>query len=150
MKLQKLTLTSEENERLLELSRSRKHPLRVVQRAEILLNYFHGKKIEAVAKIAKTTRPTVYKCIKKALAGGVEVALKDAYHCPKQAIITEEAKDWVIHIACIKPKDLGFAAEMWTQSALAKYSQKAGSLEGNHCLSRANKSTIRLLSKLSF
>lgn len=147
MKLQKLTLTSEENERLLELSRSRKHPLRVVQRAKILLNYFHGKKIEAVAKIAKTTRPTVYKCIKKALAGGVEVALKDTYHCPKQATITEEAKAWVIHIACTKPKDFGFAAEMWTQSALAKYAQKAGPLEGHHCLSRANKATIHRILK---
>lgn len=147
MKLQKLILTSEENEKLLELSRSRTQPLRVIQRAGILLNFAAGVKIETVAKSAKTTRPTVYKCIKKALAGGVEVALKDTYHRPKPAIITEEAKAWVIHLACTKPKDLGFAAEMWTQSALAKYAQKAGPLEGHNCLVKANKTTIHRILK---
>ncbi len=147
MKLQKLILTSEENEKLLELSRSRTQPLIVIQRAGILLNFAAGLKIETVAKSAKTTRPTVYKCIKKALAGGVEVALKDTYHRPKPAIITEEAKAWVIHLACTKPKDLGFAAEMWTQSALAKYAQKAGPLEGHNCLVKANKTTIHRILK---
>ncbi len=26
----------------------------------------------------------IYKCIDKALAGGVEAGLKDAYHCPRK------------------------------------------------------------------
>gem|GEM_PF-6084309 len=33
---------------------------------------------------------------------------------------TEEARVWVVSLACRKPKDLGYAAEMWTRSALAK------------------------------
>ena len=147
MKLQRIALTQEENEKLLELSRSRTHPLRLVQRAQILLNFAEGQKIEMVAKTAKASRPTVYECIKKALAGGIEVALKDYYHCPKAATITEEAKSWVMHFACTKPKDLGFAAEMWTQGALAKYARKMGPLEGHSCLAKANKATIHRILK---
>lgn len=147
MKLQKITLLPEENEKLSELSRSRTHPLRLIQRAQILLAFAQGMKIEAVAKHAKTSRPTVYKCIKKALAGGVEVALKDSFHRPKSATITEDAKNWVMHLACTKPKDLGFAAEMWTQSALAKYVQKVGPSEGHNCLAKAGKTTIHRILK---
>ncbi|MGH7240613.1 MAG: IS630 family transposase [Candidatus Saccharimonadales bacterium] len=147
MKLQKITLTTEEKERLLELSRSRTHPLRVIQRAQILLKLAENQKIETIARSVKTSRPTVYKCIKKALAGGVEVALKDYYHRPKPPTITEEAKAWVMHLACTKPKDLGFAAELWTQSALAKYIRKAGSSEGHDCLAKANKATVHRILK---
>src|SRR5690606_6000626 len=147
MKLQKITLIPEEKEKLTELSRSRTHPLRLIQRAQILLHFAEGKRLEAVAKIAKTSRPTVYKCIKKALAGGVDVALRDYYHRPRPAIITEEAKSWVMHAACTKPKDLGLAAEMWTQSALAKYTRKVAPLEGHSCLAKANKSTIHRILK---
>jgi transposase len=147
MKLQKISFLPEEKERLLELSRSRTHPLRVIQRAQILIGFSEGKYIEAIAKQAKTTRPTVYKCIKKALAGGVEVALKDCYHRPKPATITEEAKSWVMLLACTKPKDLGLAAEMWTQGALAKYVHKAGPKEGHDCLAKASKSTIHRILK---
>jgi len=144
---QKITLVPEEKERLLELSRSRTLPLRLVQRAQILLKFSENEKINTIAKFTKTSRPTVYKCINKALAGGIEVALKDCYHCPKQATITEEAKSWVMHLACTKPKDLGFAAEMWTQSALAKYTRKMAPSEGHNCLSRANKTTIHRILK---
>lgn len=147
MKLQKITLVPEEKEKLLELSRSRTHSFRVIQRAQILLSFAEGNKIEAVAKAAKTSRPTVYKCIKKALAGGVEIALKDYYHRPKKPTITEEAKTWVMHLACSKPKDLGFAAEMWTQNALARYVRKEAPLNGHPCLARANKATINRILK---
>jgi hypothetical protein len=147
MKLPKIKFTLEEKKKLLELSRSRVHPFRLVQRAKILHYFAEEQKIETIAKLAKASRPTVYKCIKKALAGGVEVALKDCYHRPKAPKITEEAKAWVMHLACTKPKDLGFAAEMWTQSALAKHARKIGPLEGHDCLARANKATVNRILK---
>lgn len=147
MKLQNLTLIPEEKEKLLELSRSRTHPLREVQRAQILLKFAEKEPIEAIAKSLKVSRPTVYKCIKKALAGGIEIAMKDCYHCPKPSAITEEAKSWVMHLACTKPKDLGFAAEMWTQSALAKYVRKNGPSKGYDCLAKAGKATVHRILK---
>lgn len=147
MKLKKITLAPEEKERLVRLSHSRTHPLRLIQRSHILLSFAEGHKIEAVAKTAKVSRPTVYKCIKKALAGGIEVALKDYYHRPKLPRITEEAKAWVMHLACTKPKDLGFAAELWTQGALARYVRRSGPAEGHDCLAKASKATIHRILK---
>jgi transposase len=38
-------------------------------------------------------------------------ALKDSYHRPKEPGIGDDAKAWVVHVACSKPKDLGYAAE---------------------------------------
>jgi transposase len=147
MKYKPLVLLPEERKKLIELSSSRTQSQRVVQRAKILLKYSEGEDIQTIAKFAKVTRPPVYKCIKKALAGGIEVALKDSYHRPKTPTITEEAKTWVMHIACTKPKELGFAAEIWTQSALSKYARTKGPLEGHNCLARANKATINRILK---
>ena len=66
-------------------------------------------------------RKSVRKWIDKALAMGAEAALKDAYHRPRAPVITEEARAWVIHLACSKPKQLGYAAELWTRSLLAQH-----------------------------
>lgn len=147
MKLQKISLLAEELKMLAKISRSRTHSIRMVQRAQIILYFFEGKKINDISKSTKCSRPTIYKCIKKALAGGATVALKDSYHRPKLRVITEEAKAWVMNIACTKPKDFGFAAEIWSQNALAKYVRKLGPAEGHKCLNRANKSTIHRILK---
>jgi transposase len=57
-------------------------------------------------------------------------------------VITEEAKAWVIHLACQKPTEYGYAAEMWTRSALADHTRKYASEAGHNCLARAGKATI--------
>ena len=67
------------------------------------------------------TRKSVGKWIGRALEMGLAAALKDTYHRPKAPVITEEGKPWVGYLACSKPKDLGYAAELWTRKALAKY-----------------------------
>ena len=57
----------------------------------------------------------------KALAVGPMAALKDSYHRPKEPVIGDDAKAWVVHLACSKPKDLGYAAEVWSRQALARH-----------------------------
>jgi hypothetical protein len=47
-------------------------------------------------------RPTIYKCIDKALAAGVEAGLRDRYHRPYPSQIGDEAKARVIDLACRK------------------------------------------------
>src|SRR5665213_3231355 len=44
--------------------------------------------------------------------------------------MTEDAKAWVVHLACSKPKDLGYAAEVWTRSALARHVREHASQAG--------------------
>ncbi|MCK4667393.1 helix-turn-helix domain-containing protein, partial [Candidatus Dependentiae bacterium] len=48
-----------------------------VQRATILLMYSSEEKITHIAKKLKTNRPLVERCIDKALAFGIKIALKD-------------------------------------------------------------------------
>ena len=108
----KLILSQEKKEQLEQIANARKAPLREVQRANILLRYAEGMPIMHIEKTIHMSRPTIYKWIDKALAVGIEEGLKDKYHRAKEPVITEEAKMWVINLACTKPTEHGYAAEM--------------------------------------
>ncbi len=84
----------------------------------------------------------IYKCIDKALAAGIQAGLKDAYHRPHAPEITDEAKAWVVSVACTKPKEFGLAAELWSVSALARYVSEQAALSGFPRLAGAGKSTV--------
>jgi transposase len=143
----KLLLTKEQRAQLERLSKSRKAPLREVQRAKILLYYSDQKPISQIQKLVNVSRPTIYKCIDKALAAGVDAGLKDYYHRPFEPPIDETAKTWVINLACTKPKAHGLAAELWTYNALAQYTRQHAPAAGHTCLAKAAKATIwRILS----
>ena len=143
----KLHLTNEQRIRLERLSKSRKAPLREVQRAKILLHYADEVPIAQIQRLVNVSRPTIYKCIDKALAAGIDAGLKDLYHRPFKPKIDEAAKAWVINLACTKPKDHGLAAEIWTLNELAKYTREHAPAAGHPCLSKAAKATIwRILS----
>lgn len=139
----KLILDQEKKAQLQQIADSRKAPLREVQRANILLRYSEGMPITAIKKMVHISRPTVYKWIDKALALGIEEGLKDKFHRPKEPVITEEAKAWVINLACTKPTEHGYAAEVWTRSALANHARKYGPETGHDCLRKAAKATIQ-------
>ena len=137
-----LVLTSEQRAMLTELSGSRTAPIREVERAKILLGYVDGASISGLMRRLGVGRPMIYKCIDKALAAGVGAGLKDAYHRPHEPEITDEAKAWVVSIACTKPKDHGLAAELWSISALARFVCKGGETAGHPPLEQAGKSTV--------
>ncbi|MBU2644449.1 IS630 family transposase [bacterium] len=135
-------LTETQRIKLKELSVSRKAPFREVQRAKILLLHDEGVPITEIQKMANASRPTIYKCIDKALAAGADAGLKDHFHKPFDPIITEEAKAWVLNLACTKPKDHGLAAELWTYSELARYTRNQAPDAGYACLVNASKATV--------
>lgn len=138
----RLKLSSKEIEHLKSLRDSRTAPWRETQRARIILRYYSGESVTEIAKAVGMTRKSVGKWISKALEMGSGAALKDAYHRPKEPAITEDAKAWVIHLACSKPKDLGYAAEVWTRSALARHVREHAGQAGYTSLGRAAKATV--------
>lgn len=137
-----LVLSDEQRAMLSELAASRTAPVREVERARVLLGYAQGNSISEIHRQLRVSRPMIYKCIDKALAAGVRMGLKDAYHRPRPPEISEEAKSWVVSLACAKPKDLGLAAELWSISALARYVCEHAEQAGFARLSGAGKSTI--------
>jgi transposase len=143
----KLQLSNDQHLKLTRLSQSRKAALREIQRAKILLHYADETPIAQIQKLVSVSRPTIYKCIDKALAAGAEAGLKDYFHRPFDPIIDDAAKAWVVNLACTKPKDHDLAAELWTYNELAKYTRKHAPADGHPSLSKAVKATIwRILS----
>jgi transposase len=138
----KLVLSNEEQSELEQLARSRVAPQRETQRSAILLGYFAGESIASISRRVGMTRLSVSKWVTKALAVGPMAALKDSYHRPKKPVIGDDAKAWVVHVACSKPKDLGYAAEVWSRQALAKHIRAQARDAGFPALSQAAKATV--------
>ena len=144
----KLKLTEEESNLLSGLSRSKTAPAREVSRATILLKYVDGMGITQIAKECHTNRPLVERCINKALGYGVKTALKDLPGRGVKRVITDEAKSWVLNIACIQPKDLGYAQETWTYSLMIKHIRSVCESAGYECFRKVDKGVLNgILSK---
>lgn len=137
-----LVLAPDQTTMLKELAASRKAPAREVERAKVLLGYAGGISITQLQRQLGFSRPMIYRCIDKALAAGVQAGLKDKYHRPHEPEITDEAKAWVVSIACTQPKDHGLAAELWTLSALARFVGDSAQAAGFDRLAHAGKSTV--------
>ena len=137
-----LVLTDESRKFLTVLSGSMTAPVREVIRAKVLLHYANGVEISSIKRLVGISRPAIYKCIDKALAAGVHAGLKDTYHSPKEPEILDDAKAWVVNLACTKPKDHGLASELWTVSALARYVANHAVEAGFPRLANAAKATV--------
>lgn len=137
-----LVLSQAQEMMLKELAGSRTAAAREVERAKVMLGYAAGKTITELQRQLGVGRPMIYKCIDKALAAGAQMGLKDKYHRPHEPEITDEAKAWVVSLACTKPKDHGLAAELWSISGLAKFVCERASGAGFARLANAGKSTV--------
>ena len=137
-----LELNETERTMLSEIAASRTGAEREVERARVLLAYADGKLPTEIQRLHGVSRPTIYKCIDKALAAGVATGLKDRYHRAHVPQISEAAKAWVVDLACRKPKDLGLASELWTLSALTGYVTAHASAAGFARLARSGKATV--------
>ena len=139
----RLVLTVEEKQYVDQLSQSRTAAVREVQRAQILGRYQSGETVSEISRALRMTRKSVLKWIDKALQMAVKTGIRDTPHKPREAVITDDAKAWVVHVACSKPKDLGYAAELWTRSALARHVRKQAVAVGFPALAKAGKATVQ-------
>ena len=137
-----LLLTPEQRATLKELAASRSASRREVERAKVMLGYAEGVSVTELQRQLGFSRPMIYRCVDKALAAGVQMGLKDKYHRPHEPEIGDEAKAWVVSIACTKPKDHGLAAELWSISALARFVSDRAEAAGFARLASAGKSTV--------
>ena len=139
----KLLLTAEEEQYLDEVRQSRTAAVRDVHRAQILWRYHGGGTVTEIARALHTTRKSVLKWIDKALEMGVMAGVRDTPHKPREAVITDDAKAWVVGLACRKPKELGYAAELWSRSALAGHVRREAGRAGFPMLAKAGKATVQ-------
>jgi transposase len=145
----KLRLTEEDGDWLQQLSQSRSEAAGRVQRAQILLRYHTGDTVSAIAAALRTNRPRVERCIAKALELGVRSALQDLPGRGRRQALSAEARAWVVALACQKPKELGYAQELWTTRLLAKYVRKHCSAAGHSSLQRLSRGTVSKILRAS-
>jgi transposase len=138
----RLDLTPEDSSWLQQLSQSRSEPAGKVQRAQILLRYHAGDTVSAIAAALGTNRPRVERCLAKALELGVRSALQDLPGRGRRPTLSAEARVWVVALACQKPKDLGYAQELWTTRLLAKHVRKHCVAAGHPSLQRLSRGTV--------
>jgi len=141
---QRAALTIEENTRmqLEQISRSRSEPHHRVERAGMMLAYASGESVSTIARRMATNRPRVERCLNKALQMGPMAALSDMPGRGRPAAITDEAKAWVISLACVKPKSLGYSYELWTMDLLAKHIRRCCRRNGHPSLANLARGTV--------
>jgi len=138
----KLVVSPAELEKLKNISRSQTSPHREVMRAKILLQYMEGQTITGIARSLNTNRPLVDRCINKAIAFGATTALRDLPGRGVKPKITDDAKSWVLSIACQSPKELGYAHETWTYSLLRQHIRVNCHQAGYPMLSKIDKGVL--------
>src|ERR1035437_6562800 len=105
---------------LATLSQSRSEPAGQGQRASILLRYHAGDTVSEIARTQGTNRPRAERCVSQGMDLGVAQALVDLPGRGRRPTMTAEARAWVVSLACQKPKDLGYAQEVWTKKTRRK------------------------------
>ena len=140
-----ITLTPEERSYLELQTRSRTIQAQTVCRARILLLKADGEPIDKIADKVGINRCSVMLCLKKFKEGGVENALSDAPGRGRNPEITDDEKAWIINIACQKPVDLGYSAEVWTRALLTKHIHQFAEEAGHIRLSTISQSKVRTI-----
>ena len=138
-----LPLSDEDRDYLKALSKKRTIQAQVVDRARILLYKADGMTFQQIADKLAISTATVRLCISKFQKGGLDAALFDVQRPGRPSEITDDAKAWMIHIACQRPTELGYAQELWTLTSLHKYIQKHAEEAGYPRLSTVTKPYIQ-------
>lgn len=142
----KFTLEPDHKIVLEKLSKSGMTPVLTAQRAKILLLKEQGMSSSDIAGELGISRHTAELWIKKYRARTQTDTIEDLLSVSEgrghKEEITGEARTWLISVACMKPKDLGYAAETWTTSSLTKHIRTHAKEVGHERLSTITESGV--------
>jgi transposase len=124
------------------LARSRTAAASWVERARILLAYRANPSTYAVGEAIGVTHQTVLRCLNRAVRFGVMAALDDSPRPGKPPQITDDAKAWLVSLACQKAKDLGYPHELWTTRLLARHIRAHAEATGDPSLTQISQGTV--------
>ena len=143
-----MKFTSEPDHKIVleKLSKSGMTPVLTAQRAKILLLKEQGMSSSDIAGELGISRHTAELWIKKYRARTQTDTIEDLLSVSegrgRKEEITGEARTWLISVACMKPKDLGYAAETWTTSSLTKHIRTHAKEAGYERLSTITESGV--------
>jgi len=146
----KLKISVPNKKVLKDIVRSPSEPLRKIERAKMILLKLQGETISSIARTLSTNRPKIERTINKAIEMGFEAALDDLPRSGKKPRITDDARNWLVSVACQKPLDFGYSFELWTHKLLARHIRKTCREAGFDSLAKVASGTIsKILAKFS-
>src|SRR5271155_5527742 len=101
----------------------------------MLLAYRERPSFYAVGRDIGVTHQTIERCVRRAERLGVLAALDDSPRPGREPVITDEARTFIVDLACRKAKDVGYPHELWT-SRREDLAQRALSERGEAVVSR--------------
>ena len=140
-----LPLSDEDKKYLKSLSKTRTIQAQVVDRARILLYKADGVSFDDIAARLNISKRTVRLCISKFNNGGLDAALFDAKRSGRPSEVSDDAKAWIINLACQRPADLGYSQELWTLAKLHKHIQQHAQQAGFPRLTTITKAYVQKL-----
>lgn len=140
-----IIIADEDRTKLEKIASSQTEEYRKVQRAKILLLSADGMSNTDIAAAIGVHRNTVATCITKYSAAGFDYAMNDSSRSGKPNVISDDEKAWITNIACVKPKETGYAEELWTYRALQKHIRTHCNEAGYPGLSNISHSTVRAI-----
>ena len=140
-----LPLSDEDKKYLKSLSKTRTIQAQVVDRARILLYKADGVSFDDIPARLNISKRTVRLCISKFNTGGLDAALFDAKSSGRPAEVSDDAKAWIINLACQRPADLGYSQELWTLAKLHKHIQQHAQQAGFPRLTTITKAYVQKL-----
>ena len=148
----KFALDANHKAALEKLANSGMTPVVIAQRAKILLLKASGKSASAIADEMGVSRHTAELWIKKYRTRSEEDTIEKLLNVSKgrgrKEEITGEARTWLISVACVQPKDFGYAAETWTTKSLTKHINRTAAEAGFARLTTITESGVyRILEK---
>jgi transposase len=108
----------------------------------MLLTYRRTPSLYATGREVGVTHQTVERCLRRAQNFGVKASLKDSPRPGREPTITNEAKMFVLDLACRKAKDLGYPHEVWTTRLLAEHVRERAPAVGYACLAHLAQGTL--------
>jgi len=137
-----MSIGDEELAWLERIARSRTEPACRVARARMLLAYRTDPSTHAVGEAIGVTHQTVQRCLDRAVRFGAMAALEDSPRPGKAAAITDEARAWLVSLACQKAKEPGYPHELWTTRLLARHVRAHAAAAGHPCLGNIVQGTV--------
>ena len=137
-----ISIGDEDLAQLETIARSRTEPACRVERARILLAYRADPSAYAVGEAIGVTHQTVQRCMRRAERLGVMAALDDSPRPGKTPKITDDARAWLVSLACQKAKELGYPHELWTTRLLARHIREHAVAAGHPCLASIVQGTV--------
>lgn len=98
-----ITISDEERAYLKSLIKTRTIQAQVVDRARMLLWKSEAKTDKAIADGLGVSVNTVRRCISRYLSSGINLAVFDDERSGRPTEITDDAKAWIVSIACQNP-----------------------------------------------